>query len=259
MQKELLKVSNLSISYNGKEKVAVDDCSFAVKSGSVLAIVGESGSGKTSIIRAVMGILPKGGSVSSGEVIFDGDEVLTNKKSRKGKEIAFVFQNSGAMLNPVITIGKQYVEYIRAHTKMSKQDATSLAIQNLKKVSLKDAERVMATYPFELSGGMQQRVGIAMAITFNPKLILADEPTSALDVTTQLQIIDLLKEINKEFNTSIVIVTHNLGVASYLADDCIVMLDGKIVEQNSMDEIVNNPAHDYTKKLISTTVLKEEP
>ncbi len=258
MENTLLKVSELSISYNANTKTAVDKCSFSVESGSVVAIVGESGSGKTSIIRAVMGILPKGGTVTNGEIVFANDDVLTNKNYRKGKDIAFVFQNSGAMLNPVITIGKQYIEYIRTHSKMSKADARNLAIETLKKVRLEDAQRVMDTYPFELSGGMQQRVGIAMAITFNPKLILADEPTSALDVTTQLQIIDLLKDINKEFATSIVIVTHNLGVASYLADECIVMLDGKIVEQNTMDAIVKSPKHDYTKKLISTTVLEEE-
>ena len=254
MEEILLNVSNVSIAY---KNIVVDDFNLQVEAGKIVAIVGESGCGKTSIIRAIMGILPPTGTVTQGDVVFDGSAILKDKKFKKGKDIAFVFQNSGSMLNPVYTIGQQYSEYIRTHVKMSKKEAWALAIENLKKVHLDDAENIMHTYPFELSGGMQQRVGIAMAITFNPKLILADEPTSALDVTTQIQVVDLLREINKSFGTTIVIVTHNLAVAAYLADDCVVMLDGKIVEHNTMAEIIKNPSADYTKKLISATIFEE--
>ena len=253
----ILNISNLNIAYDNQSNIVVKDFNIQVESGKVLAIVGESGSGKTSVIRAIMGILPATGMVTSGRVIFDNIEILKEKKYKKGKDIAFVFQNSGSMLNPVYTIGQQYIEYIRIHSKMSKAEAKVLAIETMKKVNLTDAENLMYSYPFELSGGMQQRVGIAMAITFNPKLILADEPTSALDVSTQIQVIDLLKEINNKYGTTIMIVTHNLGVASYLADECIVMKEGKIVEYNTMNEIIRNPTNDYTKKLISATVFEE--
>ena len=257
MNQPLLSVSNLNIAYDKVSNIIVKDFNIEVEKGKIVSIVGESGSGKTSVIRAIMGILPPSGMVASGSVKFDNIDILKDKKYKKGKDIAFIFQNSGSMLNHVYTIGQQYIEYIQDHEKMSKQQAHKLAVQTLKKVQLEDAENIMHLYPFELSGGMQQRVGIAMAITFNPKLILADEPTSALDVTTQIQIINLLKDINKNYNTAIIMVTHNLGVASYLSDDCIVMLDGKVVEHNTMSEIIKNPTNDYTKKLISATILEE--
>ena len=258
MEECILNVSNLSIAYNKTTNIIVKDFNLSVKKGEIVSIVGESGSGKTSVIRAIMGILPPAGIVTNGEIIFNNINLLKEKKYKKGKDISFVFQNSGVTLNHVYTIGQQYIEYIRDHTKMSKEDARKLAIESLKKVQLEDAEALMHTYPFELSGGMQQRVGIAMAITFNPKLILADEPTSALDVTTQIQIIELLKHINETYNTAIVMVTHNLGVASYLSDNCLVMLDGEVVEHGIMNDIIKNPTHDYTKKLISATILEEE-
>ncbi len=257
MSEALLNVSDLSIAYNDRSNIVVDNFNLKVEHKEIIAVVGESGSGKTSVIRAVMGILPPTGSVISGQVVFDGVSMLGNKAYKKGKDIAFVFQQSGSMLNPVITIGQQFIEYIRGHEKISKKEAHVMAVEALKKVQLDDAENLMHTYPFELSGGMQQRVGIAMAITFKPKLILADEPTSALDVTTQIQIIELLKQINKEFGTAIVMVTHNLAVASYLADKCIVMLDGKIVEEDTMSKIIKNPTDNYTKMLISATVFEE--
>ena len=255
---ELLKVSNLSINYENAAEPVVEHFNLSLKAGEMLAIVGESGCGKTSVIRAIMNILPNLGKVTCGEIIFDNISMTDNKKYKTGEDISFVFQSSGSMLDPVYTIGEQYIEYIRSHTNVTKKEAHKLAVETLKKAQLEDAEGVMHTYPFELSGGMQQRVGIAMAITFNPKLILADEPTSALDVTTQIQIVDLLKKINQEYNTAMIIVTHNLGVASYLADRCLVMLDGKIVEQGAMSAIINNPQNEYTKKLINATVLKED-
>lgn len=253
----LLDISDLTIAYDNAENIVVDRFNIKVKTGKIVAIVGESGSGKTSIIRAVMGILNPSGIVNQGTVIFDGESILNNKKTKIGEDITFVFQNSSSTLNPVSTIGKQYIEYIRTHRKMTKAQAYNLAVETLRKVQLKNAENIMRNYPFELSGGMQQRVGIAMAITFNPKLILADEPTSALDVTTQIQVLDLLKDINKNYGTTIVMVTHNLGASSYLADDCIVMSNGTIAEQNTMQEIIKNPTDSYTKRLIKATVLEE--
>lgn len=256
MGEVLLHISDLTIAYEFKENTVVEQFNMEVEQGKVVAIVGESGSGKTSVIRAVMGILNPTGMVTQGSVMFDGISLLKDKKYKMGKDITFVFQNSSSTLNPIVTIGKQYIEYIRIHKKMSKTEARKLAIETLGKVNLKQAENLMSCYPFELSGGMQQRVGIAMAITFNPKLILADEPTSALDVTTQIQVLDLLKHINETYGTTIVMVTHNLGAASYLADDCIVMSQGRIVEKNSIKNVIQNPQDSYTKKLIQATVLE---
>ncbi len=257
MTDPILSVDNLSIAYDKAKNIVVDSCHLQVSSGNILAIVGESGCGKTTLIRAIMGILPPAGMVVQGDVVFQGTSLLKEKQYKKGKDIAFIFQNSGAMLNPVMTIGQQFVEYIRIHEKISKADARKLAVESLKQVQLEEGEQLLKQYPFQLSGGMQQRVGIAMAITFRPKLILADEPTSALDVTTQIQVLDLLKEINREFGTALVFVTHNLGAASYLAKDCLVMYQGKVVESNSIEEIISRPSHPYTKKLIQSTVLEE--
>lgn len=258
MSEILLSVENLSISYRNSENIVVNNFSVTLEAGKVLAIVGESGCGKTSLIRGIMGILPPSGEVVEGNITFDGVPLLKNKKFKKGKEIAFIFQNSGSMLNPVVTIGKQFIEYIRTHEKMSKSKARELAIQCLEKVQLNHAEQLLERYAFQLSGGMQQRVGIAMAICFHPKLILADEPTSALDVTTQIQVLDLLKNINKEYGCSLVFVTHNLGAASYLAHDCMVMYQGNVVEHRSMKEVISQPEHPYTQKLIQSTVLEED-
>ncbi len=256
MEESILNVKNLSVSYDNAENIVVDEVNFQLDTGKILAIVGESGSGKTTLVRAIMGILHPSGKVTQGEVIFDGISLLTEKKYKRGKEISFVFQNSGAMLNPVLTIGQQFIEYIRIHKRMPKTEARELAIETLKKVQLEEGEYIMKSYPFQLSGGMQQRVGIAMAITFHPKLILADEPTSALDVTTQIQVLDLLKSINENFGTSLIFVTHNLGAAGYLAQDCLVMYQGKIVEKNTMSEIITGPKHPYTQKLIQSSALE---
>lgn len=254
----ILTVENLSVSYDNAEKSVVEQVNFQLNGGKVLAVVGESGSGKTTLIRAIMGILPPSGKVTTGEVLFDGIPLLKAKKYKKGKDISFVFQNSGSMLNPVVSIGHQFVEYIRIHEKMSKAAARALAVECLKKVQLEEGEQLLKQYPFQLSGGMQQRVGIAMAIAFQPKLILADEPTSALDVTTQIQVLDLLKEINQKYGTSIIFVTHNLGAASYLAEECLVMYQGKVVEENTMAQVIASPQHPYTQKLLQATVLKEK-
>lgn len=258
MSEPLLNIKNLNIAYNTSENIVVKDFHLALESGKILAIVGESGCGKTTLIRGIMNILPPSGFITEGDLVFHGISLRNNKKFKKGKDISYVFQNTGAMLNPVLTIGQQFVEYIRVHEKMSKAEAKALAIKTLQKVQLEEGEHLLNNYPFQLSGGMQQRVGIAMAITFQPKLILADEPTSALDVTTQIQVLDLLKEINEKFGTSIIFVTHNLGAASYLAHDCLVMFQGNVVEKNTMKKVISAPQHSYTKQLIEASRLQGE-
>ena len=170
-----------------------------------------------------------------------------------------IFQDSGAMINPIRKIGSQYVEYIRAHKNISKKDAFGMAVEMLEKMRLPDGKHIMESYPFELSGGMCQRVGIAMAMTFQPKLLLADEPTSALDVTTQAQIVRQMMELRDDFGTGIIVVTHNIGVAAYMADKLLVMRQGKVVDSGQREDILHNPQSEYTKNLLaSVPALKGE-
>lgn len=170
----------------------------------------------------------------------------------RGTEMSMIFQDSGAMINPVRRIGAQYVEYIRAHENISKKDAFDKGVEMLEKMRLPSGENIMRSYPFQLSGGMRQRVGIAMAMTFQPKLLLGDEPTSALDVTTQAQIVRQMMELREKYNTSIIVVTHNIGVAAYMADKIIVMKDGRIVDSGDRDQILNHPSCEYTKNLLAS-------
>ena len=171
-----------------------------------------------------------------------------------GKEIGIIFQDAGGTMNPIKTIEKQFLEYILTHNKISKKEAIKIIKENLLKVNLNDVERVMKSYPFELSGGMKQRVAIAMILSQKPKLILADEPTSALDVTVQSQIIKELKRINKEYGVSILLVTHNIGVASYISDRIAVMKNGEIVEFDSKENVIKNSKSEYTKKLLNSLI-----
>ena len=182
--------------------------------------------------------------------IYDKAYQYYKKNKIRGTELSMIFQDCGAMINPIRKIGNQFIEYIRMHENMSKEEASKKAINMLEQMMLPNPENIMKSYPFQLSGGMRQRVGIAMAMTFNPKLLIADEPTSALDVTTQSQIIRNMLELREKFNTGIIMVTHNLAVAAYISDKIIVMKDGKIVEQGSRDDILNYPKHDYTKSLL---------
>jgi dipeptide ABC superfamily ATP binding cassette transporter ABC protein dppD len=161
-----------------------------------------------------------------------------------------ISQDCGATLNPIRKIGSQYIEYINAHTNLNKTEAENKALSMLEKVRLPEVKNIMNSYPYELSGGMKQRVGIAMALTFEPELVLADEPTSALDVTTQAQIVKQMMELRDEFNTGIIIVTHNMGVAAYMADKIVVMQNGVVVDSGTREEVINNPKSDYTKKLL---------
>jgi len=252
----LLKVSDLNISYANSETPTVQDVNFELNAGEILTIVGESGSGKTTVIRAILNVLPGGGKISKGSMIFEDKNLLELDKqswrSLRGKDISMIFQDSGNMLNPVQTIGKQFVEYIQVHSDLDKDAAYKMAVDKLILMNLPNPDNIMNSYTFELSGGMRQRVGIAMAITFQPKLLLADEPTSALDVTTQAQIVGELMFITRGTGASMIMVTHNLGVASYLSDNLMVMSQGKVVEYGKTSDVINNPQADYTKTLLAT-------
>ena len=250
----LLSISNLSISYG--KKLTVQDVNFDLEEGKILTIVGESGSGKTTVIRAILNCLPRGGSISNGSMIFDGKNLLDlderGWRSLRGKDISMIFQDSGNMMNPIHTIGKQFVEYIQVHSDLDKKSAYEKAIENLNLMNLPNPENIMNSYTFELSGGMRQRVGIAMAITFQPKLLLADEPTSALDVTTQAQIVGELMFITRGTGAAMIMVTHNLGVASYLSDNLMVMSQGRVVEYGKTSDVIENPQAEYTKSLLKS-------
>lgn len=249
----LLDVKNLDVSYG--DKLTVTGANLELEKGEILSIVGESGSGKTTVIRAVMGCLPGRGHVSGGSITFDGRDMLKNTREdwRKisGNEMSMIFQDSGNMINPIRRVGEQFIDYILAHApQKSKAEAAEMAKDMLNKVRLPNPQNIMNSYPFELSGGMRQRVGIAMAMIFSPKLLLADEPTSALDVTTQAQIIRQIVDVRNEYNAAVILVTHNIGVASYVSNKLMVMKNGHVVESGGR-EIIENPQHAYTKDLLA--------
>ena len=229
----ILDIKNCTICYqNGTP--AVSDVSLSVSEGEIVSIVGESGSGKTTLIRAVLGLLPPGGKITGGEILFDGMDLVKADELQmqdiRGKEIAMIFQDVGAALDPIRKIRSQYEEAIAVHEKQPKHRYIEKAVDMLKKMHLTDPGRVLDSYPFELSGGMKQRVGIAMGMTAKPKLLLADEPTSALDVTIQAQVVHQMKELRDKYGVTIILVTHNMGVASYLSDKIGVMCRSRMVE-----------------------------
>ena len=248
----MLRLKDVTISY--KERPAVKDLNLSLGQGKICSIVGESGSGKTTVIRAVLGLLGGGGKVTKGDILFEGKSLLLNTKEEwrklRGTDISMIFQDSGAMINQTRIIGRQFVEYIRTHENMAKKDAWDRGIQMLERMRLPSGDNIMKSYPFQLSGGMRQRVGIAMAMTFQPKLLLADEPTSALDVTTQAQIVRQMMELRDAYKTSIIVVTHNLGVAAYMSDHIFVMKNGEIVDAGDREEILHHPQSEYTKSLL---------
>ena len=251
----MLKIDNITVQY-GNNKPTIEDFSLEISSGEIVAIVGESGSGKTTVIRSVIGLLPGQGKVTKGDIVFEGDSILNYTQKQwnqcRGTKMSMIFQDCGAMINPNRRIGSQFVEYIRVHEDMPKDKAKDKAIDMLNRMRLPQAKDIMRKYPFQLSGGQRQRVGIAMAMTFQPKLLIADEPTSALDVTTQSQIVKEMMELRDKYDTSIMIVTHNLAVAVYMADKIIVMKDGEVVDRGTRDEILNNTTSDYTKRLLAS-------
>lgn len=248
----MLEIKNLSITYDNK--IVVENFSLIVNTGEIMSIVGESGSGKSTILLSILGLLYNNGKIVSGDILYNKKSLLKNSlndwEKIRGKEIAIISQDSGGALNPIRKIGNQYIEYIQTHENISKKDAKLKAIEFLKKVNLHYPENIMNSYPHQLSGGMKQRIGIAMALTFNPKIILADEPTSALDVITQAQIVHEIMELRENFNSTILLVTHNISIASYMSDKIIVMEKGKIVDCGTRNQVIFSPESEYTKKLL---------
>ena len=248
----LLKISNVDISYG--KRVTVKNSNITLEKGEICSIVGESGSGKTTVIRAVLGLLAGGGKVTAGDIVYEGRSLLklNDKEWRalRGHDISMIFQDSGAMMNQTRLIGNTYVEYIRTHENISKKEAWSKGAEMLGRMRLPDPDRIMRSYPFQLSGGQRQRVGIAMGMTYQPRLLLADEPTSALDVTTQAQIVRQMMELRDEYGTSIILVTHDLGVATYMADKIVVMKNGEIEEQGDRNFMLHTSKNAYTNKLL---------
>lgn len=251
----MLDVQDITVTYSNNIEPTVEGFHLKMKPGEICSIVGESGSGKTTVIRSILGLLPVGGEVTSGDILFEGESLLAYSKKQwrdlRGTQISMIFQDSGAMINPIRKIGSQYIEYIRVHKDISKKAAEDMAIEMLEKMRLPNGKRIMDSYPFELSGGMCQRVGIAMAMTFHPKLLLADEPTSALDVTTQAQIVRQMMELRDTFGTGIIVVTHNIGVAAYMADKMLVMKQGKVVDSGTREDILHHPKSEYTRNLLA--------
>lgn len=259
MSRTILEFQNVTVRYAGREGPAVDDVSLRVPERSIVAVVGESGSGKSTLLRCVPRLLSAGGRVSQGHILFDGMDLAcggmkqTEVRRLCGSRISFIFQDAGLYLDSRRTIGYQYVEAIRCHRKEGKKEAWAMAVSMLEQMGLPSGEHIMRSYPFELSGGMKQRVGIAMAMTMEPELLLADEPTSALDAVMQAQVAGELMRFRKERKTSIVLVTHHMGLAACLADYLAVMRHGRLVEWGTREEILKNPVQDYTKMLLEAS------
>ena len=253
MNIEILNLKNLSVSYGDIN--ILKDIDLSLKKGEILGIVGESGSGKSTLIKSIMGILDENASID-GEINFEGKDLaslsLKDYRKIKGKEISMIFQNPTEYFNPTRKISKQFIETIRSHNDISKQEIQKKSINTFKFLGLQDGKKIWNSYPFELSGGMNQRVAIALSIMLEPKILLADEPTSALDVTVQAQVVKELLKLRQKLNTSIILVTHNIGVASYMSHNIGVMYGGRIIEYGESEELINNPKHPYTKMLINS-------
>ena len=253
----LLEVKNLSVTFRTLrgEVQAVRDVSFDIKKGSVTAIVGESSCGKSVTSKSIMGLVKKPGFVNKeSKILFQGENIQDYTKAQweayRGQKCSICFQDALTALNPTMTIGKQIMEKIIVHKKVSKKEAWEEAVKVLKMVGIPNPELRMKQYPHEFSGGMRQRVMIGIAVTLNPALLIADEPTTALDVTVQADILDMMKEIQKEHHMSIILITHDLGIVANFATDIIVMYAGKIVERGSAYDIFYHPSHPYTEALL---------
>lgn len=261
----ILTVRDLQVSFRTDDGVvrAVDGVSFEVSPGEVVAIVGESGSGKSVTAQTLMGLTRAPNSKITGTVEFEGRDLIALSddefRSVRGEHIAMVFQDPMTSLNPVYRVGDQIAEMIRAHREVSKAEALSQAVELLRSVGIPNPERRVRDYPHEFSGGMRQRVMIAMALALNPELLIADEPTTALDVTIQAQILRLLEKLNTDRSLSVLLITHDLGVVAELADRVVVMYGGQIVEDGPLDEIFYNPQHPYTWGLLGSIARLDEP
>jgi len=258
MVKKVLEVKDLEISfttYAGKVQ-AIRDVSFDLYEGETLAIVGESGSGKSVTTRSIMGLLAENAVVENGQILFNDEDILKNSEKRmqkiRGKDISMIFQDPMTSLDPTMKIGKQVAESLLKHTKVSKKDALQKALELLELVGIPNAKQRLKNYPHQFSGGQRQRIVIAVALICYPEILIADEPTTALDVTIQAQILELLKDIQQKVNSSIIFITHDLGVVANVADRVAVMYAGKIVEIGTAAEIFYNPQHPYTWGLLGS-------
>lgn len=263
----LLDVKNLVTEFKTEDGTvqAVRNISFHIDSGEVLGIVGESGSGKSQTMFSVMGLLAENGEVKNGEIIFDGKNISSANKNKtekkayekimqaiRGKDMAMIFQDPMTFLNPVLRIETQLIEPLLNHTKISKAEAKKKAIEMMNRVGIPNPEERIRQYPHQFSGGMRQRIVIAIALMCHPKLIIADEPTTALDVTIQAQVLELIQSLQKEQNTSIIMITHDLGVVANMCDRIVIMYGGKIVEQGTDNEIFYEAKHPYTLGLLES-------
>ncbi|EKS8355210.1 peptide ABC transporter ATP-binding protein [Bacillus cereus] len=258
MSKAVIELKDLQTHFQTDEGTvkAVNHVSFAVREGETVCVVGESGCGKSVTALSIMGLIAESGSVVGGDILYEGKSLLGMKekelRSLRGNDIAMIFQEPMTSLNPVFTVGEQIVETLREHELLSKNEAYKKAIELIRKVGIARADEIVHSYPHELSGGMLQRIMIAVALSCNPKLLIADEPTTALDVTIQAQILDLLRQVKEEFKTSILLITHDLGVVAEMADYVVVMYGGKVIEEAPVLEIFQNPKHPYTKGLLKS-------
>lgn len=250
---ELLRYEHVDISYFGVPTVR--DMSFTLAPGEILGIVGESGSGKSTLIKAAMGLLGTEGCVTRGDIWYKGMNIpdLPPKELRKlcGPELGYIFQSAGSSFCPIRTVGAQLYETMREHERISKADFEARAMEMLQKLGFENGKRILESYPFELSGGMQQRIGIAAAMLLKPGVLFADEATSALDVTIQKQVVEEMLLVRKTFGTAIVLVAHNLGVIGAMANRVLVLKDGEAVEYGNTQEVLTNPQADYTKALLA--------
>lgn len=259
MAKELLEVKSLNTYFYTQAGVvkAVNDVSFKINEGETVCVVGESGCGKSVTSMSILKLIPSPpGKIVSGEILFKGKDLLSLSEDElrkvRGNEISVIFQEPMTSLNPVFTIGYQISESLMLHKNLSEAEAKKASIETLKLVGIPRAESIFESYPHELSGGMRQRAMIAMAISCDPELLIADEPTTALDVTIQAQILDLMRDLKKKINTSIMLITHDLGVVAEMADYVVVMYAGKIVEEAPVRELFKNPLHPYTIGLLKS-------
>ena len=250
---EILKYEHVDITYDGFK--AIKDVSFTVFEGEILGIVGESGSGKSTLIKAAMGLLGPAGLVTRGDIWYKGKNLpnLSAAELRKlnGPELGMIFQSAGSSFCPIRTVGAQLYESMTQHESVSKEEFRTRALELLQKIGFENGQRILDSYPFELSGGMQQRVGIAAAMLLNPSVLFADEPTSALDVSVQKQVVEEMLLVRRTFGTSIVLVTHNIGVIGAMADKVLVMKDGEMVEYGETQQVLNDPKEAYTRTLMS--------
>jgi oligopeptide/dipeptide ABC transporter ATP-binding protein len=252
----LLEVNNLRTHFRTRRGLvrAVDGVSFYLDRGELLGLVGESGCGKSMTALSVMRLIAPPGKIVEGEILFDGQDLLklsdAEMRQMRGDDIAMIFQDPMTSLNPVFTVGEQIGEALRLHRKLSRKEAKRAAIEAMREVAIPDPARRIDDYPHQLSGGMRQRVMIAMALACNPKLLIADEPTTALDVTIQAQILELLDELRKQRELAVLLITHDLGVVAEVADRVAVMYTGRIVEESPVDELFARPKHPYTEGLL---------